>query len=352
MKIFLKKGDYPFFILFMQLDPAKVDINVHPSKMEIKFEDEKNIYRFVNAVTKKGIGKYDLVPNISFGDKEEEANKLKYSGHKFVQQNDFSDRPGVKIHNINQGASKSAIFSDDEIDLLFSNISKDIKQTAPDKNISHPFQDDGSREVYHERGEGDDQKQSPEFAPTFMISLHNKYILSQIKSGLMIIDQHVAHERILYEKALKSFEANIPFAQQLLFAQTIQVDPADYELLKELEEYLIKLGFEIKFFSKRTIVINGVPSDIKVGSEVDTLLQILDEYRKNQVEKELEARDNLAKSFSCKAAIKAGDNLSEHEMRLLVDQLFATSMPYVCPHGRPVIVKIPLEEFDKRFGRT
>ncbi|MDP3582374.1 MAG: DNA mismatch repair protein MutL, partial [Ignavibacteria bacterium] len=93
-------------------------------------------------------------------------------------------------------------------------------------------------------------------------------------------------------------------------------------------------------------------SDIKIEHEVETLLEILNEFRKNEQFKQLEVRDNLAKSFSCKAAIKAGDRLTENEMRILVDKLFATSMPYVCPHGRPIVIKIPLEEFDKRFGRT
>lgn len=168
----------------------------------------------------------------------------------------------------------------------------------------------------------------------------------------MIIDAHVAHERILYEKAIKSFEANMPFSQQLLFPQTFQVDPADFELLKELEPYIIKIGFELKFFSKNTVSIIGVPGDIKVGSEVYVLKDLLQEYRINEREKNLEIRDNIAKSYSCKAAIKAGDKLADKEMRLLVDQLFATSMPYVCPHGRPIVIKIPLTEFDKRFGRT
>jgi len=185
-----------------------------------------------------------------------------------------------------------------------------------------------------------------------IIPIENKYILAQIKSGLMIIDAHVAHERILYEKAFKSFNADMPFSQQLLFSQTLTVDPADYGLLKELHEYLTKLGFEIKFFSKNTVVIDGVPQDVKVGTEEKILLEILDEYKTNQREKQLELRDNLAKSFSCKAAIKAGDKLSEREMRILVDQLFATSTPYVCPHGRPIMIKIPLEELDRRFGRT
>jgi DNA mismatch repair protein MutL len=151
---------------------------------------------------------------------------------------------------------------------------------------------------------------------------------------------------------LRSFDANIPFSQQLLFTQKLSVDPADYELLKELEPYLNKLGFEIKFMAKNVIAISGVPSDVKIGSEKDTLLEILSEYRINEQQKQLDVRDNVAKSFSCKAAIKAGDKLTEQEMRILVDQLFATSMPYVCPHGRPIVIKIPLTELDKRFGRT
>jgi DNA mismatch repair protein MutL len=162
----------------------------------------------------------------------------------------------------------------------------------------------------------------------------------------------VAHERILYEIALQSFEANIPFSQHLLFPQTIKLDPADYQLTKELEPYLTNLGFTIKFKSKNIVEIVGIPSDLKTEHESDTLLDILHEYRKNQQEKQLETRDNLAKSFSCKAAIKAGDKISEKEMRILVDKLFATSMPYVCPHGRPIVIKIPIQEFDKRFGRT
>ncbi len=186
----------------------------------------------------------------------------------------------------------------------------------------------------------------------FIIQLHNKYILSQIKSGLMIIDQHVAHERILYEKALNRMETDIPFSQQLLFPKKIKTDPARFSLSKELEPYLSRLGFQLKFLAKETIKIEGVPDDIKKGNEEQILFELLEEYSNNQREKHLEQKDNLAKSYSCKTAIKAGDKLDERAMRLLIDQLFATSMPYVCPHGRPIVIKIPLNEFDRRFGRT
>ncbi len=337
----MEKGDYPFFILFLSIDYKKVDVNVHPSKLEIKFEDEKQVYSFVNAVIKKTIGSYDLVPTVSFDNTTDVNGSLSFSSPESRMRSDFSDRP------ITEKAPRDrSIFSESEIDQLFENLNRDIKTAAPSGSVEHPFGNNSQKEIYHQSDTlvSDD---SP-----FIVLLHNKYILSQIKSGLMIIDFHVAHERILYEKALQSFEANIPFSQHLLFPQSIKVDPADYQLVKELEPYLTNLGFSVKFKSKNIIEIIGIPSDIKTEHESDTMLEILHEYRKNQQEKQLEVRDNLAKSFSCKAAVKAGDRITEKEMRILVDKLFATSMPYVCPHGRPIVIKIPIQEFDKRFGRT
>lgn len=335
----LEKGDYPFFVLFMNIDPKKVDVNVHPSKLEVKFDDEKEIYAFVNAVIRKTISSYDLVPSMSFVEISPDKEKLSFNNVR-TERNDFSDRPTFTQNREPQKIN----FSDDDIERLFGELNIEIKSNAPATPVESPFEKT-EKETYHEH-------QNKEEETPFIVMLHQKYILSQIKSGLMIIDAHVAHERILYEKALQSFDANIPFSQQLLFPQIVNLDPADFQLAKELEPYLNNLGFEIKFKPKNIIEIIGIPSDVKIEHEVETLLDILHEFRKNQQYKQLEVRDNLAKSFSCKAAIKAGDSLTETEMRILVDKLFATSMPYVCPHGRPIIIKIPLEEFDKRFGRT
>ncbi|MCB9260080.1 MAG: DNA mismatch repair endonuclease MutL [Ignavibacteriales bacterium] len=343
----LEKGDYPFFVLFLEIDPQKVDVNVHPSKLEVKFDDEKNIYNYVLAVAKKSLGHYDLTPNIEFA--EDDSDKLKNKYQNPSGRNDFSDRPDFLSPN--SARQKPKTYSEDEIDLLFNSLNTGIKKTAPSSGFDHPFDDEAITEIQSKPLEKE-HEDKPDGNSTFIVALHNKYILTPIKSGLMIIDAHVAHERILYEKAMNSFSANLPFTQQLLFSQTIELDPADYQLVKQLEPHLTKMGFALKFFSKNVLVIDGVPSDIKVGSEVETFHDILDEYKTNEIEKHLEQRDNLAKSYSCKAAIKAGDKLTEREMRILVDQLFATSMPYVCPHGRPIIVKIPLTEFDKRFGRT
>ena len=341
---FLEKGDYPFFILFIDIDPHHVDVNVHPSKLEVRFENEKEIYTFVVAVVKKGLGLYDLVPYMSFGDSPVQTEKLTQIAFSKTERDDFSDRPNFT----EKPSAAKTNFSNKEIDLLFSSLT-DIETDGRTEIIDHPFKETRQREIVHT-----DAKFTPELLEEFpfIIQLHNKYILSQIKTGLMIIDQHVAHERILYEKALKRLDADLPFSQQLLFPKTMELDPGKYQVLKEINPLLNKLGFDIKFLSKNRIVIIGVTDDITAGAEEKLLLEIVEEYTANQREKKLEERDNISKSYSCKTAIKAGDKLSEREMRLLIDQLFATSMPYVCPHGRPIVIKISLDEFDRRFGRT
>ena len=336
----LEKGDYPFFVLFLTIEPSKVDVNIHPSKLEVKFEDEKDIYNFVLSVIRKTISSFDLIPNMTFSTHSETEieSTLKFDPFVQTRRNDFSDRP---VFN-----RRTETVTDEDIELVFGGLTQEIFKSEHDSLIqSDEYFLPKQVETTPEQKESEQEK-------GFIIQLHNKYILCQIKSGLMIIDQHVAHERILYEKALKRIDSNLPLSQQLLFPITMEIDPARVELLKELNTFLERLGFQIKFKSSTKIIIEGVPEDIKSGSEERILREIVDEFQINYKEKKLEQRDNIAKSFSCKTAIKSGDKLSEQEMRLLIDQLFGTSMPYVCPHGRPVLIKISLEEFDKRFGRT
>ena len=336
----LEKGDYPFFILFLTIDPSKVDVNIHPSKLEVKFDDEKDIYNFVLAVIRKSINAFDLVPTMSFNSTTEMGEKLSFNPFNAVNKNDFSDRPDFSKR---QSREKGAV-TDEEIDLVFSSLTQNIFADQQTKEAESSNQIKPIEQV--------EKSASTETEATFITQLHNKYILSQIKSGLMIIDQHVAHERILYEKILSKLEANMPFSQQLLFPLKIQFDLASYEILKELSPLITKIGFKLKFLAKNYVMIEGIPDDFKAGSEEKLLREFVSEFISNRSEKKLEEKDNIAKSYSCKAAIKAGDKLSEKEMRLLIDQLFATSMPYVCPHGRPIVIKISLEEFDRRFGRT
>jgi DNA mismatch repair protein MutL len=341
---FAKVQGYPFYLIFLNIDPAKVDVNVHPSKLEVKFYDEKSIYSFVNSVIKKALGSSDLIVDFVFN-KESSIQEVSNSESsikdtetlKSRYQQGFTDTSFKR--NLNFSKERKSIFSLNDYASLFRSSEKDEILSSGSVIEQSIFQEFEHRE-------------EPEIIKSdkgiWQIQL--KYIVTQIKSGIIFIDQHVAHERILYEKALNSFNNKLPFSQQLLFPKTIELKPDDMQLLKELLDDLKSLGFVIKLFSKNTLVLEGIPADVKFGNEENILKEILDDFKINK-EPEIEKKDNLAKTFACKAAIKVGDFLTHNEMISLIDQLFATSMPYVCPHGRPILIRITVEELDKRFGR-
>ena len=346
----MEKGTFPFYTLNLSLNPTKVDVNVHPSKLEVKFENESAIYRFMLHAVRKTLGAHDLVPSISLGSAESadgSEGRLHFlSG--IGAQTDLGDIASAKTSapDIDLGR----VFRRVERRIGDDVVQKDGEATFP-TDADHQPPPQPERVVQHlPIGSAGDQLSIQDGKPIWQVQ--NKYILSQIRTGLLIVDQHVAHERILYEKAIANFENNLPTTQQLLFPQTVQLSASDYTLARDLIPHLEKLGFDLKPFGKNTVVIEGIPADVRVGSEAQILQDVLDEYRNNEHTETMDARDNLAKSFACKAAIKAGDRLNTTEMLVLIDQLFATQMPYVCPHGRPIVVKISVDELDRRFGRT
>ena len=348
----LEKGTFPFFLLFLELDPHKVDVNVHPSKMEAKFEDEQGVYRILAGVTRRSLTETDAFPaatiqqtgiepgtvGLRFTDRQHRwTPNREEAGWTFPDRTRVDTRTGeilpfVQPSGTDGAAVASRLFGDADTSAMHG--MGDAAAGVPREMLPH----DASR---------------PEAGSTALIwQLHNKYILSQIKNGVMIVDQHVAHERVLYERALDRFQRSTQTTQQLLFPYTLQLSAADYALMAELIPHFELLGFGVKLFGKNTVVIEGVPPDIRIGNEEGIVQEVMALYKEYQQESPLNVRDNLAKSYSCKSAIKAGDVLSEQEMRSLIDQLFATKMPYVCPHGRPIVLRISLEELDRRFGRT
>ncbi|MEK6650350.1 MAG: DNA mismatch repair protein MutL, partial [Bacteroidota bacterium] len=323
----LINGGFPLFVLNLTMDPERVDVNVHPSKLEVKFENEGSVYRMVLSVVRKTLAAHDLVPRVEFRDGNAVEGEDRFSlGPSIPPAPVFSFR-----HDPGQG---TAIRVDGGSILPMP--PQGARRGMVPETVEH-------RTIV---------TRSPDADVRAIWQIQNKYIVSQVRSGLVIVDQHVAHERILYERVLANFENSLPAIQQLLFPQTLELTATDYALARELEDHLQKLGFDLKLFGKNTVVIEGIPADVKVGSEKKILLDVLEEYKANEHADVMDARDRLAKSFACKAAIKAGDPLTSQEMTVLIEQLFLTKMPYVCPHGRPVVIRIPVEELDRRFGRT
>ncbi len=330
----LIKGSYPFYVLFLDINPSRIDVNIHPSKLEAKFDDERSVYGIVTTVVRKTLARNDMMPSFSMsdaGDAGVHSHNVQNRTHSPLQMLRVNPRTGevMEEDTNNRRSADLHLFQREDF-------------TAARRKSSEEKTDTPA---------GDRERQESSTESGLIYQLHNKYILAQIRSGLMIIDQHVAHERILYERALKRFSTENPSSQQLLFPETLELGHADVELIREIHPLLTTLGFDLKIFSKNTVVVEGIPADVRPGYEHKILQKVIDEYRSNQ-SSQIDVRDNLAKSFACKTAIKSGDSLTDEEMRDLIDQLFATDMPYVCPHGRPVVIKLTVDELDKKFGRT
>src|SRR5690606_1677174 len=170
--------------------------------------------------------------------------------------------------------------------------------------------------------------------------LHDRYILTQIRSGLMMVDQNAAHERVLYERALAAMQSGLGLSQQMLFSPTIHLSPGDFELIEELLPDLKALGFGLQLLSGRSVLVSGVPADIGTGDETSIIEDILEQVKQNRDQLKLRGRENLARSVARRSATPPGKRLSEKEMRALIDLLFTCEMPYTSPDGRPTMVKI------------
>jgi DNA mismatch repair protein MutL len=182
--------------------------------------------------------------------------------------------------------------------------------------------------------------------------LHNAYVMIQIKNGVVIVDQHAAHERILYDRALAALDGRRPSLQRLLFPISLELSVRQYAAYEESRDLFEQLGFQVRPFGGRSVLVEEIPGEMARWDEGAILLGILDDLAENREHDRLPLRDQVLASYSCRAAIMQGKRLGVADMRALMDQLFATPRPYTCPHGRPTLLRIGLEDLDRRFGRT
>ena len=358
----LPKDTHPLYVIFIDIDPAHIDINVHPTKQEIKFEDERLVYNYLKVAIRHSLGQYSIMPSLDFDQDPIFYNTLTSSKKPIEREK--------TINSANSGSSSGSghrnqdmPFSDsrrhennlDNWQQLYEGLdafSPDTAAPSPDDDQNEPRAvtlESNWHDEEHEEGTLLNQSEGGYAAQKPPYQVHNSYILNQIKSGILFIDQQAAHERILYERYLTVLNQQKNVTQSQLFPRTLTLSPADATLMKELLDAINKLGFDIQEFGANTFVVNGVPSEIAGKQNEEKLIEALLEQYKSNVGLKLDVNENIARSMAKSAAIKSGQALSIEEMQALIDQLFACEIPFKSPSGRKCFISLELDGLSKRF---
>ncbi|TKC12130.1 DNA mismatch repair endonuclease MutL [Pedobacter polaris] len=340
----LPDDNFPLYVLFIEIDPAKIDVNVHPTKTEIKYLDERSIYAIIHSAVKRSLGKFNISPTIDFNQETGFSNMISPLAHEDIVPPTIAFNP-----DFNPFAPTTPAYSGGSV------ARSQNQNMAPSKNWGSLYEitnHELPEQTQIDLGEAQKDDHFEPLQKQFM-QIHHRYIVSQIKSGVMIIDQQAAHERILYERFLLHLEDRKGASQQSLFPQTVTLSPNDYELAKSLLEDIKSLGFEVREFGKNTLVIEGIPVDLGSTNINETQLfeHLIEGFKNSQQELKLDKRDALARSMAKNSAIKGGTALGQQEMNTLIEELFACKTPNFSISGKPVIQTIPLSEIAQKFDR-
>jgi DNA mismatch repair protein MutL len=351
----LKTGTHPSYFLNLEVDPQTIDINIHPTKTEIKFDDEHTLYAILRSATKHSLGQFNIAPVLDF---ERDATL----DTPYTQQQKTSEMPKIEVDRsfnpfeADSGTSSKAVSSvpkhtktynkpsTEHWESLYVGLeSKGTRSTKPATDFSAL-----TFESEEHTGALFEEKDAIETSST-TYQLHNKYVISAIKSGMLVIDQHRAHQRILYEDFLRDITVKEGVSQQLLFPLELHFSPQELEIVKQLQEDLEHTGFVFSKYTEASLEITGVPVMVP-ESEISIILEQLVSDVQNEVpDANFSATDLLAKSMAKSLAIKTGQSLQKDEQEHIVNKLFACKEPNVSPTHKPTFITVGTEELDRKF---
>jgi DNA mismatch repair protein MutL len=328
---------FPMYVLFIDLNPTQVDVNVHPTKQEIKFEDEKIIYAFVQAAIKHALAQFSVTPTLDF-ELDASIQQLSSIQQPFTEEKKSSASAGAIFKGFTQ--KNQAHF-----------IEKNDKQ-----ELKH------WREFYSERPkeEGIGFKEETTTIPSALhptpfaediSQILNTYIITPSANGFLLIHQQAAHERVLYEQMKKNSLEKPIAIQRSMFPSTLELTPADAAVMEEINEDLQHLGYLIEPFGKNTYVIQGTPADVEVGNEKHVIDILIEQYKHFSPEVKFSKREKLIRSLARQQAIKTGIRLTEREMRQLVTDLFNCEQANITMDGNPTYLEFKQEQLEKMFGK-
>ncbi|MEP7168459.1 MAG: DNA mismatch repair endonuclease MutL [Bacteroidota bacterium] len=336
----LPKDCFPSYFIHIDIDPAKIDVNIHPTKTEIKYEDERSVYAIMKAAVKQALGKFSIMPTLDF--EQEQTFNVPLS-----KLNETPKPPSIQVNkNYNpfkttetsqQNFHSKKIHRDDWSELYKGleeiNISTVRSETHHKINFNV-----SAAELIEELHEN------------CFSQMQSKYVVIQKRDELLIIDQRAAHERVLFEKYLSAFNSKPLASQQDMFPQPVEFTAEDFVLLNEIEPEIRRMGFDIREFGKNTFVIHGIPGGMEAGNEKRVLEDLIEQFKHNVTSFRNDKTTNVAKALSKSLAIKPGTTLSSKEIKQLAVDLFKCENPNFNAYGKPVFFTMTIAEIEKRFA--
>ena len=348
----LPKDSYPSYIIYIDVDPSQIDINVHPTKQEIKFEDDKIIYAFVQAAVKHALAQFSIAPSLDFSldadIQQLDAIQKPFTTDKIQTATSNSLYAGFTQKNQAHFIPKSSNAGDTDWKSFFTNIpgtSSDSSEISEDTPPNESYIVKPSSMGLYKEDEG-----LSVIEDALLLQLHNTYIIAPTQSGCIILHQQLAHERVLYEKYQKA--SSHPHAtQKSLFPVVLELSPSDAILLDEMLEDLSIIGYEIESFGSNSFIIQGIPADVLSGNEKNAIELLLEQFKHFTGEVKYSKREKLIRCMSRQMAIKAGQSLSQKEMHSIIQSLSECDIPNVTASGAPTYIEFKESYLDGLFSR-
>ncbi|HEV7351271.1 DNA mismatch repair endonuclease MutL [Telluribacter sp.] len=350
----IPEGSHPFYVLFIEIDPSHVDINIHPTKTEIKFDDERSVYAIIMAAVKKAVGVYNMTPPIDFEDNvnflvPRISPKTSPSPAPRPVQPDWAAQPKDNDTQRQRGnlTNWNKLFEG-----LKSTEEEEVQQAAIELDPSVATRPSYKQQAMTVASKVNRLASETITAPdgdAVLFQLHNRYILSQVKEGVMLIDQKAAYERILYERYRQMLTKRNGACQQLLFPKSVRLSPADMQLVGETRNEIRSLGFEFDEIGPNELIVRGIPADLPDESEQDLFEELIEQLKQSYSDLKLNKPDSLSRSLARRFSARYAVRLSLLEINTLIDQLFASSDPNRTPGGEPIIVMLTMDKLNGLF---
>lgn len=318
----LPPNSFPFYILFLEIDPKHIDVNVHPTKTEIKFDDERAVYAVVRAAVRQALGAHNLTPALDYS---ANVNLVSQTTQGALSRDQYlAEQFGTSLNRSN-----------------LQNWEKLFEEERPAQSALFTRQATELSDVNLTPGER---------RPVTIFQLMEKYVVRVASNGLMVIDQQAAHERVLFERLLRRMEERRASSVQSLFPQTVNLSPSDYALLTEMDPELRAMGFQLEPFGNNTIVIQGTPAEVTGQNGAAILEGLLEQFKENQAELSIPVRENLARAMARRARIKQGQVLTPEEMQSLADELLSCNNPSISPDGSTTFFIFDSSMIERQFS--